>query len=73
MKLFFFEISEQEEVELQLQALEYLFIFITLHKSLRSELATLFTVIINLLAYSADIVDGFKAVKLAILYLMLKS
>lgn len=60
MKLFFFfEISEQEEVELQLQALDYLFIFINLHKSLRSELATLFTVIINLLAYSADIVDGF--------------
>ena len=70
---YFFENSEQKEVELQLQALGHLFSLLHTQVSDRLELATLFTLIINLLAYSADIVDGFKAVKLAILYLMLES
>lgn len=68
----FYEISEQEEGEFQCQVFGYL-LGLTFHRSFSSDLASIFSVIMNLHAYSADIADGFKAVKLAILYLMLTS
>lgn len=47
----------------------WLFVSIILHTSLWSEVPTLFRVIINSLAYSADTTDGFEAVKPAILFI----
>lgn len=59
---YLYKISEQEEVEIQLQDLVYLF-GSTFHRSFSSDLAPLLGVILNLHAYPADMVDVFKAVE----------